>query len=109
LNVPPGPREETLRERVLKRDGYRCVYCGNVLPGEALTLDHVQPRMRGGDNSEGNVVTACGPCNTAKGGSPAWAYLADNPEHRKNFLTYARGVWPRHIRAIREAAGRTPG
>jgi hypothetical protein len=96
------PADLTLRDRIFKRDGYRCVYCGIVFPGEQLSLDHVQPRMRGGDNSEGNLVTAS--CNTRKGSLPAWAFLAELPEERANFLHYATAVWPRHLRAIREAA-----
>jgi 5-methylcytosine-specific restriction endonuclease McrA len=105
----PDRDPETLRERVLRRDGYRCVYCGAVLPGEALTLDHVQPRMRGGDQSEGNLVAACRACNAEKGSAPAWAFLAERPEQRDNFLRYARGIWPRHRRAILEAVKRTSG
>ena len=103
--MPPGPTDDlTLRDRVFARDGYRCVYCGNVFPAEQLSLDHVQPRMRGGDNSEGNLVTACRACNTRKGSLPAWAFLAELPEERANFLRWATAVWPRHLRAIREAA-----
>ena len=92
------------RDRIFARDGYRCVYCGIVFPAEQLSLDHVQPRMRGGDNSDGNLVTACQPCNTRKGHQPAWAFLAELPEERANFFAYATEVWPRHLRAIREAA-----
>ena len=105
---PPrwDPATLSLRERVFKRDGFRCVYCALPFPGEALTLDHVQPRMRGGDNSAGNLVTACAPCNTAKGSQPAWAWLAELPEQRANFLRLATAVWPRHRRAIEEAAKR---
>jgi hypothetical protein len=94
----------TLRDRIFRRDGFRCVYCGNVFPGEQLSLDHVQPRMRGGDNSEGNLVTACHACNTRKGSQAAWAFLAELPEERANFLHYATAVWSRHRRAIEEAA-----
>jgi 5-methylcytosine-specific restriction endonuclease McrA len=94
----------SMRDRIFRRDGFRCVYCGNVFPGEQLSLDHVQPRMRGGDNSEGNLVTACRGCNTRKGSLPAWAFLADLPEERANFFAYATAVWSRHLRAIREAA-----
>ncbi len=94
------------RERVFRRDAFRCVYCGNIFDAEDLTLDHVQPRMRGGDTSEGNLVTACEACNTAKAGAPAWAYLARRPQARANFLRYASGVWPRLRRAVEEAAER---
>ncbi len=98
---PPGAGT---RDRVFARDGFRCVYCGTVLPPEQLTLDHVQPRMRGGDNTPGNLVTACGPCNTRKGSRAAWSFLADLPVERANFLRYATGVWPRLRRAVEEAA-----
>jgi 5-methylcytosine-specific restriction endonuclease McrA len=97
-------RRRAQRARILERDGYRCVYCGEVFPDEQLTLDHVEPRMRGGDSSEGNLVTACLACNAAKGSLPAWAFLAERPAERANFLRYATGTWNRLRRAIREAA-----
>lgn len=106
---PGTPEALSLRERILRRDGYRCVYCGEVLPAASLTLDHVQPRMRGGDQSEGNLVAACRPCNVEKGSAPAWLYLAERPDQRRNFLAYATGIWPRHRRAIIEEAAKTRG
>jgi 5-methylcytosine-specific restriction endonuclease McrA len=104
-------RHEGIRNRVLLRDRYRCVYCGEVFPPAQLTLDHVQPRMRGGDGSEGNLVTCCQSCNALKGGMSAWAFLVQHPELRSNFIaaveqcdaTQAQPVWNRHLRAIREA------
>ena len=99
-------REAPLRERVLARDAYRCVYCGECFPEPQLTLDHVEPRMRGGDWSEGNLVAACRPCNALKGSAPAWAFLAEREIERRNFLEHAKGVWPRLRRAVEEAAER---
>ena len=104
---PPAP--DTLRERIARRDECRCVYCGEIFRCEELTLDHVEPRMRGGDQSEGNLVAACRGCNTEKGSTPAWAYLADRPDRRENFLRYATHVWPRLRRAVEEAAERNRG
>ena len=101
-----GERERTLRERIIARDAYRCVYCAEPFPEPQLTLDHVEPRMRGGDWSEGNLVSACRACNTAKGSMPAWAFLADRDPERENFLRLATGVWPRLRRAVEEAAER---
>ncbi|HEV2148704.1 MAG TPA: HNH endonuclease signature motif containing protein [Longimicrobiaceae bacterium] len=99
-----GAGERSLRERIFARDAFRCVYCARTFPAEQLTLDHVQPRMRGGDHSPGNLVTACSSCNTRKGSAPAWAFLAELPEERANFLRYAGAVWPRLRRAVEEAA-----
>lgn len=96
----------SLRARVFERDEHRCVYCAGVFPPEQLSLDHVQPRMRGGDNSPGNLVTACKACNTRKGSLAAWAWLADLPDERANFLKYAGAVWPRLRRAVVQAAAR---
>jgi hypothetical protein len=101
--------EATLRDRIFRRDGYRCVYCGKTFPAEALSLDHVQPRWRGGDNSPGNLVTACRMDNTRKGSMPAWAWLAELPEERSNFLEYAVEVWPRLRRAVEEEAEKKGG
>ncbi|MEX0907360.1 MAG: HNH endonuclease [Gemmatimonadota bacterium] len=100
------------RERILRRDRFHCVYCAVPFPAEDLTLDHVEPRMRGGDESEGNLVASCRECNRLKGGLAAWSFLARRPEQLANFLAaagsadvrHARPVWDRLLRAIREAA-----
>lgn len=95
---------ESLRDWILRRDEHRCVYCAEIFPPEQLTLDHVEPRMRGGDASEGNLVAACRDCNARKGSLPAWAFLAENRVERENFFLHAHAVWPRLKRAVREAA-----
>jgi len=64
------------RLRIYMRDRYRCQYCGERKAVNELTLDHILPRSRGGDNSPVNIVTACVPCNTRKGGrTPAEARM----------------------------------
>ena len=55
------------RFRIYMRDKFRCQYCGDKKPAGELTLDHILPRSRGGDNSPVNVVTACVACNNRKG------------------------------------------
>ena len=55
------------RLRIYMRDKFRCQYCGDKKSVAELTLDHIMPRSRGGDNSPVNVVTACLPCNNRKG------------------------------------------
>jgi 5-methylcytosine-specific restriction endonuclease McrA len=91
------------RELVFERDGFRCVYCGEEFPAEALSVDHVQARARGGDRSGGNLVTACGGCNTRKGHRRLAEFLADEPRTAVNFFRLAaRHVWPRHLRSVRE-------
>ena len=94
------------REDVFRRDGYRCVYCGAECEPAALTVDHVQPRVRGGDSSSGNVVTACGGCNTAKGHRKLAEFLLAEPTARANFLTLAKFVYQRHLKALNEELAR---
>lgn len=51
------------RNRIYKRDGHSCVYCGS---SKNLTLDHVIPKSRGGSNDWTNLVTSCFKCNLKK-------------------------------------------
>jgi 5-methylcytosine-specific restriction endonuclease McrA len=90
------------RVEIFERDGYRCVYCGEVFAADALTVDHVQPRMKGGDRSGGNLVTACRGCNTAKGGHRLSHFLLATPSAREHFERLAVHVWPRIRRTLEE-------
>ena len=51
------------RERIYKRDGWKCVYCESK---KNLTIDHVLPKCRGGKNIWSNLVTCCNSCNSKK-------------------------------------------
>lgn len=55
------------RLRIYIRDKFRCQYCGDKKSATELTLDHIMPRSRGGDNSPVNIATACIACNSRKG------------------------------------------
>ena len=52
------------RQNIMRRDGYRCQYCGS---SRNLTLDHLLPRSRGGESTWYNLITACSRCNSKKG------------------------------------------
>lgn len=52
------------RRNVFLRDGHACMYCEAT--GD-LTIDHVQPRSRGGDSTWENLVACCRRCNLSKG------------------------------------------
>ncbi|HSC20667.1 MAG TPA: HNH endonuclease signature motif containing protein [Solirubrobacterales bacterium] len=52
-----------LRGAVLHRDEWSCRYCG----GEAMWVDHVDPRARGGLTTPANLVASCQLCNRTKG------------------------------------------
>lgn len=55
-----------LRFAVLKRDGFRCAYCGITAMAELLQVDHVIPQSKGGTDDIENLVTACARCNVGK-------------------------------------------
>lgn len=50
--------------RLCQRHDNRCAYCG---ARSKLTMDHVVPIDRGGQHSIGNLLPACGSCNSSKG------------------------------------------
>src|SRR5689334_24771164 len=54
------------RLRIYMRDKFRCQYCGDKKNAAELTLDHILPRSRGGDNSPVNISAACLQCNNRK-------------------------------------------
>ncbi len=51
---------ETLRQQVLRRDGWRCQSCGTL---SNLEIHHKQFRSASGDDSEENLVTLCSQCH----------------------------------------------
>ena len=51
------------RQRIFKRDDYKCAYCNSP---KNLTIDHIRPKSRGGDNTWLNLITCCKPCNRFK-------------------------------------------
>ena len=62
----PRPRVRLCKREILRRDGYRCQYCGRET--NHLTIDHIVPRYRGGEYHWENLVAACPQCNRRKGG-----------------------------------------
>lgn len=51
---------------IFKRDGFTCQYCGSHPPSAILHIDHINPVSKGGDNSDGNLITSCSNCNGGK-------------------------------------------
>ncbi|MFH1379417.1 MAG: HNH endonuclease [bacterium] len=55
------------RRNIYEHYKYRCCYCGHRFATNALNLEHVIPRSRGGRSTWDNVVTSCISCNLKKG------------------------------------------
>ena len=62
----PFERRSLSRKNILLRDHSTCQYCGKQYPPSELTLDHVQPRSRGGESAWDKLVASCKRCNHKK-------------------------------------------
>jgi 5-methylcytosine-specific restriction endonuclease McrA len=51
---------ESLRQEVLRRDGWRCQSCGSMT---SLEIHHKQFRSHSGHDSEENLITLCAECH----------------------------------------------
>ncbi|MBM4157806.1 MAG: HNH endonuclease [Ignavibacteria bacterium] len=81
------------RKNILRRDKHKCQYCSS---SANLTVDHIIPKSKGGEDSWENLVTACIRCNNKKGDrTPEEAKMHLNNSPRK----------PSHITFIKQFAG----
>jgi len=55
------------RRNLLRRDAAQCQYCHSRPGNSDLSIDHVIPRVAGGETSWENCVLACVRCNRRKG------------------------------------------
>lgn len=53
-------------ETIKREYGYRCLACGRQEPGVALTIDHVIPLSRQGEDVVENIQPLCQSCNSTK-------------------------------------------
>jgi 5-methylcytosine-specific restriction endonuclease McrA len=60
------PLRPSVRFFVLKRDGFRCAYCGRSGGEYPLAVDHIIPVAAGGNDHPSNLITACVECNAGK-------------------------------------------
>ena len=60
---------QLLRQRIAVQARHRCGYCLTleVVSGIPLTLEHIIPKSRGGQDTEENLWLSCRLCNEAKG------------------------------------------
>lgn len=89
INVP-RKRIILSRKNIIKRDNHQCQYCGTR--NGPVTIDHVIPRDRGGEDTWENLVCACVKCNNKKGNrmpEEARMKLAKKPQ-RPNYIFFIR-------------------
>jgi hypothetical protein len=67
-----------LREEIRQRAGFACEFCGvsETDAGGELTIDHFQPKAKGGEDHPDNLIYCCTCCNQYKG--DYWPLLPDD-------------------------------
>jgi 5-methylcytosine-specific restriction endonuclease McrA len=53
---------DQLRNEVLRRDGWRCQFCGSM---RSLEVHHKDFRSHSGEDSQENLITLCNTCHAA--------------------------------------------
>lgn len=61
IRIPPE-----VKKYVFQRDKYQCQSCGKTTIETNLSIDHIIPLFRGGQNDISNLQTLCLTCNQQK-------------------------------------------
>lgn len=67
----PKKRKLTLFD-LAKLCDYTCQYCFEKFPLKQLSIDHVHPKSKGGEDHHDNRVLSCVKCNREKGNVTPW-------------------------------------
>jgi len=62
-----GEARRLWRKHIKESWGNKCAYCESE---DRLTIDHIVPQSRGGEDTTKNVVCCCHLCNQSKGHTP---------------------------------------
>jgi hypothetical protein len=79
-----------VRIRVMKRDRFRCTYCGVPGTDVELEIDHIIAVSNGGSHHISNLTTACRKCNQKKGDGTMAPQLFSEQRSRSHALD---GLW----------------
>ena len=99
VKVPRQMGLPLTRRTVLARDQYTCQYCGTQPGKNALTVDHVVPRSKGGLTVWENVVAACAGCNQRKG---------NRTPHEASMALRSKPARPRYVAIVLLGHGNAP-
>ena len=61
----PKTNNKNWKDSLHKLTNYKCIYCGK----SAQSIDHIQPRSKGGESVTSNCVPCCLTCNGMKSDS----------------------------------------
>ena len=63
-----------ISKHILYSYGQPCPYCGHKLKYQNMSVDHMTPQSKGGEDSLDNIEVICGRCNRRKGTLDKKAY-----------------------------------
>lgn len=66
------PWTEEEKKSALMSCSSKCARCGKKLNMKSLTMEHVVPISKGGENVLDNLIVLCKPCNSRKGSKFCW-------------------------------------
>lgn len=71
-----GDAKRLWRKHIKESWDNKCAYCGSE---ENITIDHIIPQSKGGNDTTQNVVCCCHSCNQSKGHIP-WENWYENQD-----------------------------
>lgn len=83
------------RQKILEKTDCKCGHCGVGLDTATMTVEHIFPVAKGGNDDEFNLVALCKYCNYNKG---SWVYKVDEyynhilPEYQEKYKEYNNRV-----------------
>jgi hypothetical protein len=82
-----------LRDEILRRDNFKCVYCGRgVSDGVRLHLDHIIPFSKGGSSEADNLQTLCEECNLGKSNRHSHSNYENNDIPPPDMIAFYRNL-----------------
>lgn len=66
---------QSTRITVYNKTEGRCAICGDFVPYDDFTIDHIEPLSKGGDNEPENLQCTCRFCNFLKGNLPDQEFM----------------------------------
>ena len=92
------------RKNIIKRDNCTCQYCGKIT--KSITIDHIIPKDKNGQDIWSNLVSACNQCNSKKSNK----YLSDTNMkllkkpvkptyiyHLQNYVKQENSLWKPYL------------
>jgi len=82
--------KKSIRELTHKKYNGRCAYCGCDITLKTMQVDHIKPKINGGNDDLENLNPACRVCNNwkliAKCSEYEWQEIETAPKDGKQFL-----------------------